>query len=163
MTVKPLRAYFHALIGAPGVVGPNEFFSLFNPVGSGQALIVAGVTVSSFAGSTASTLQQMIVYRTTASSGGTLIGASSVNRFDPLHPNPVGQVRVDNPTVTRSGLALISFPPPITLGSGGNGSTISPPPGASFVIYPGTGVSFGMANGDTDQIWNIQLIWIEVP
>jgi len=162
VTVKPLPVYFHAVVKAPGVSGlPNEFLSVFNPSASGRAVIALGFICQSYSINSATSTEPLQVFRTTAASGGSLTAAGNVNRFDPLHPDPVAQVRTSNPTVTKSGLVMLGIAPVISVGTGSNGQTVAPTPGASFIIYPGTGITFGTADGDADQIWNLQFIWGE--
>lgn len=162
MSVKPFPVYFHAVVKAPGVAGAsNQFLSVFNPAGSGRVCIALGFSCESYALSPSTSPEPLQVFRTTGASGGTLIAASSVNRFDPAHPNPVSVVRVGGPAVTTTGLSMLGISPVVSTGTGANGQTVAPTPGASFVMYPGTGITFGTADGDADQIWNMQFVWGE--
>jgi hypothetical protein len=162
MTVKPLPVYFHAIIKEPGVSGaPHEFLSVFNPANSGKAVVALGFIAQSYSINSATATEPLQVFRTTAASVGSQIAAASVNRFDPRHPDPKAEVRVSGPTVTKTGLSMLGIAPVISVGTGSNGQTVAPTPGASFIILPGTGITFGTTDGDVDQIWNLQFIWGE--
>jgi hypothetical protein len=158
-----MRAYFHALVDTPGVAAGNNFLSVFNPVGSSKTVIALNLFVSCFATSSATSPNSLNAYRISAASGGTLIAASTVNRFITADSDPVCIVRTGNPTVTTVGLVLIGISPVISVGSGQSSSTASPPPGASFVMIPGEGIAISTPAGDSDQIWNISLVWGERP
>lgn len=156
--------YFHTLIDAPGVVAANNFMSVFNPVGSGKAVVFFTAEVKSYATAAASAAASLTAFRTTAASAGTLIASSSVSRFLTAAPDPVAVVRVDNPTTTNTGLALNAFPPPISTGAGAgsSGNTAAPSSSAAFTCLPGEGLVVTTTSGDTDQRWDITLTWLEV-
>lgn len=153
--------YLWAVHDTPATVAAQNFLSLFNPSGSGKSLIVLGVTVTDYSVNSVTGATSMEVWRTTAASAGTQIAASNINRFATAFADPSAEVRVGNPTVTLSGLdALVGFAP--SLGSGAQSpNTASPTPGASFIIAPGQGVVFRQGAGDTDERWNVQIIWAE--
>lgn len=157
-----ISAYIWAIHDQPATVAAKNFLSLFNPSGSGRSLIVLGVTVADYSVNSVTAATSMEVWRTTAASGGTQITGPNVNRFLTAAPDPLAEVRINNPTVTLAGAdALIGFPP--SLGSGAQSpNTVSPTPGASFVILPGQGVVFVQNAGDVDERWNLQIVWAEV-
>lgn len=157
--------YFHTLLDAPGVVAANNFMSVFNPTGSGKAVVFFVAEVKSYAIAAASAADSLTAFRTTAASGGTLISSASVSRFLTTAPNPVAEVRVDNPTTTNVGLALNGFPPPISTGAGTGslGNSAAPSSQAAFTCLPGEGLVVTTASGDTDQRWDITLTWLELP
>jgi len=164
MTVKPTIVYTFSLTDVPGVVAANTFASFFNPVGSGKVFAALQVLVQPYATGSTSVASSLALHRITAASGGTAIAASSVNRFDPVHPDPVVQVRTDNPTVTTSGLFVGSTAPAVTAGLGNNAPlSIQSAPGVALISYPGTGIAFRTQSGDVDQRWNVSLFWTELP
>jgi len=158
-----MKVYFHALVDTPGVVAANNFMSVFNPVGSNRVVIVLQLYVNCYSTNAATSPNSLTAYRTSATSGGTLIAASTVNRFITAETDPVCVVRTANPAATTVGLVLVGVPPVISTGSGSGASATSPSPGASFVMIPGEGIVVGTAAGDTDQTWNISLVWGERP
>lgn len=156
-----LGVYFWAIHDTAATVAARNFISLFNPAGSGKALTVLGVTVADYSVNTVSGATSMEVWRTTAASAGTQIAASNINRFVTTMADPVADVRITNPTVTLAGIdALVAFPP--SLGTGAQSpNSVSPTPGAAFIILPGQGVVFVQNAGDVDERWNIQIVWAE--
>lgn len=164
MTVKPTIVYVYSLTDVPGVVAANTFVSFFNPAGSGKAFAALQVLIQPYATGATSVDASFALFRTTAASGGTLVSASTINKFDPAHPNPVTQVRIGNPTVTTSGLVIGSTAPAVTAGFGNNAPlTVQAAQGAALIAYPGTGIAFQTSAGDVDQRWNFSLFWTEVP
>lgn len=154
--------YFHSLIDTPGVVAANNFMSIFNPVGSGKVVSFFSIAIDSFAAGASGTTSSLVVDRITAASGGTLISAANINKLITTEPNSVVEVRTGNPTVTKAGLSLYSWPPPISTGSGVGGSSISTvPPSEGFYCLPGQGVNFTTPAGNTNQIWSIKATWAE--
>lgn len=154
--------YFHTLIDAPGVVAANNFISLFNPGGSGKTVAFFAIQISSFASGASSTASSLVVDRITAASGGSLIAASSVNRLLTSWANPVAELRTGNPTATKTGLTLFSWPPPIATGAGGEATNYaSPPSGQSFICLPGQGIVLSTPAGNTNQVWSMNLNWAE--
>lgn len=154
--------YIYSMVDIAGVVLANNFLSLMNPVGSGKTYLGLQLLVSTYSGSLTGSLNSLTPKRITSASGGTLIAASTIPRFDTAYPNPVTEVRIDNPTVGGSGLALTPVAPVISTGAGQSSMTLSPPTGTVFVIRPGEGAVITTAGGDIDQIWNITAIWQEV-
>lgn len=157
------RFYFHTIYDAPGVVASNNFLSVFNPVGSGKTLVFFQAEIASYTTGPTATATSLTVTRITAASGGSQIAAASIGRFVTAHSNPVAEVRVSNPTVTTTGLALTAWVPPLGTGaSTGATSYSSVPPGAGFACVPGEGIVFNTAAGDVDQVWKINTTWAEV-
>lgn len=155
------RVYQACLVDSPGVVAANNFLSLFNPVASGKSLVPLGFIIDCHDVAATNIGSSMTIFRTSAASVGTLFAANTVTRFVPSDPDPVAEVRVANPTVTTTGRVLIGIPPAINPGGGGTNSTFVTPAGSFPIIPAGTGIVFGTASGDTDQLWNLQLTWIE--
>lgn len=162
MSVKPLPVYQYAVVKESGVSGSaHEFLSVFNPAGSGVVMLALGLVVESYSLAATTSDEPLRLFRTSATSGGTLITAATITRFDPLHDAPKCVTRVSGPAVTKTGLELLGVGPVVSVGTGSSGSTFAPPPGVGAKIYPGTGITFGTLGGDTDQRWNIQFTWGE--
>lgn len=154
--------YFYSLIDAPGVVAANNFMSIFNPVGSGKTISFFAIAVDSFASGASSTAVSLKVDRISAASGGTLANATDINKLVTIEPNSVASLRTSNPTVTKVGTSLYSWPPPLSTGSGvGSTTTSVPPPGEGFFILPGEGINFSTSSGNTSQVWTIKATWAE--
>lgn len=155
--------YFHTVRDVAGTVGSLNLMSVFNPAGSGRAVVFVVAEVRSYAIGATVVASSITSFRTTAASGGTLIAASDVSRLLTIHPDPVAEVRENNPTTTNTGLGLNAFPPPISTGAGDTnaGSTQAPVQGA-FTCLPGQGLVANVPAGDIDQRWNVTLTWFEV-
>lgn len=158
-------AYVYSQAEIAGVAAANNYMSLTNPVGSGKTLVFAGAFISSFiVGDTGATVTSMRGYRATAVSGGTLQAASSIGKFQTSQPNPVGEIRVGNPTATL-GTALFNSPPYI--GAAKSSSPFVhqvpiPPQGGLFTLMPGESLVLRADVGDVDTRWNLSLAWGEV-
>lgn len=162
MTVKAVPVYDYSIAIQPGVVGPNNFMSLFNPTGSGVALSVGAVFISNGAVNATSSIDPMRGFRISAASGGTLVPTTEIAKFITYHPDPAAEVRTANPTVTL-GPALFNSPPVITTGTGGSDvhDVLVPPGSGPFLLLPGEGLVVRTAAGDLDQRWNISMVWGE--
>jgi len=154
--------YFHALIDAPGVVAANTFLSVLNPIGSGKTISFFSVAPDSYATGSSPTANSLVVDRITAASGGTQVTAANINKLITVQANSIAEVRTGNPTVTKSGISLYSWPPPIASGIGSVSSAYSSvPPGQGFFCLPGQGIAFSTAAGNTNQVWSIKVTWAE--
>lgn len=154
--------YFYSLIDAPGVVAANNFLSIFNPIGSGKTISFFSVAPDSYASGASSTASSLVVDRITAASGGTLITAANINKLITIEPNSIAQVRTGNPTVTKVGSQLYSWPPPLATGIGATSSAYSSvPPGQGFFCLPGEGINFSTPAGNVNQVWSIKVTWAE--
>jgi len=154
--------YFHAAFDMPGVVAANNFLSIFNPVGSGKVISFFSVAPDSYATGSSPTAVSLLVDRTTAASGGTQVTAANINKLITIQPNSVAEVRTGNPSVTKSGITLYSWPPPIASGQGSVSSAYSAvPPGQGFFCLPGQGINFSTSAGNTNQVWSIKVTWAE--
>lgn len=163
-TVVPetYQFYFHSLIDAPGVVAANNFMSIFNPVGSGKTVSFFSIAVDCFAGGASGTASSLVVDRISAASGGTLLAAANINKLITTEPNSTTEVRTGNPTVTKVGVSLYSWPPPLSTGSGAGSSVVSAvPPSEGFYCLPGQGISFNTPAGNANQVWSIKATWAE--
>lgn len=152
---------------APDVAGlttQNNVITMFNPTGSGRLHIALSLSVSAYAIGASGTATSFTGRRISAFTGGTVATQANIDRFITTMPDPVSQIVTANPTVTLSGSnANYVTPPPITVGTGGNiSSTVVNPSSASFVLFPGQGLSFGTSAGNINQVWSIEYIWGEV-
>lgn len=165
MTAKPVVLYVHSFTDVVGVAGaPNVYLSVFNPVGSGKVMGIVNVLVQPYSVGAASVASSFNFHRISAASGGTLIAASTVIRFDPLHPDPAAEVRQDNPTVTTVGNVIGGTAPPVGTGLGTNAPlAVSAPAAVPFLCRPGQGVCFRTQDADIDTRWNVSLFWVELP
>lgn len=99
--------------------------------------------------------------RITSATGGTLRG--DIAKFVTADPDPVAEVRIDNPTVTRTE-QILNAPPPTSTGAYSSGAVnqITIPPGAGgFILAPGEGIALNTGAGDTAQRWNFSVVWVE--
>lgn len=157
-------AYIYSLTDAPGVVAANNFISLFNPVGSGKKMYFLGMFISTYvAGGGSTTRNSMQGKQITAASAGTLVGAASIAKLISTYANPTSEVRISNPTVTANA-AFLNSPPPIgstasqyvhSVGLGASENS-----GGGF-FAPGEGFVLTTAAGNTNQTWNISIVWGE--
>lgn len=156
--------YVYALGDTPGVVAANNFISIFNPVGSGKTITFYSSSIVPWATAATSVTVSLNVFRTTAASGGTLVAASTIPKFYTTFTDSIAEVRIGNPTVTTSGLSLLSSPPAVTAAASGIGASTNTavPSGSSFACAPGQGIVFRTASGSTAQLWNFQVVWAEL-
>lgn len=156
--------YIYSIANVPGTVATNNFITLFNPVGSGKSVVVGGMFISTVAAAGTSATQPTRIHRISAApTGGTLVVAADIFKFNTANPNPVSVLRINNPTVTL-GPAASNTPPPVTIGAGGGQFVheVDPPTGTTVLLAPGEGVAINNAAGDTAQRWNISLAWAEI-
>jgi len=147
-----------------GVNAANNYLSIFNPVGSGKIFTFYQFTAFPYAGAAATNSQSINVFRTTAASGGTLVAAANINKFDTTQANAIAEVRTGNPTTTNGTIPVLSIPPAITSAGAGVGgsSVIVPPAGASFICRPGEGVVVRSAAMDVDELLDLGFTWSEL-
>lgn len=163
-TVNPAvrGVYLHSLAAVPGTVASNTFITLFNPVGSGRTLSFGTVAISSTNTSPSTEVTPLRGHRiSTAPTGGTLIAASALARFDTTQVNPTGALRVDNPTVAL-GAGLFNVPPLLDNRSSDVHNVDIPPGAGPFLFRPGEGIAINKAVGVTSTTWNITLVWAEL-
>jgi hypothetical protein len=156
--------YIMSIANVPGTVTPNNFITLFNPVGSGKQVIVGGMFISTVAAAGTSATQPTRIHRISAApTGGTIVPASDIFKFNTANPDPVSILRINNPTATL-GPPASNTPPPVTIGAGGGQFVheVDPPTGTTVLLAPGEGVAVNNSAGDTAQRWNISLAWAEV-
>lgn len=147
-----------------GVATANNFMALTNPTGSGKVILIAGVFISSIAVSGVAASAPLRGYRATAVSGGTLEAVSAIGKIRTTAPNPVGEIRTDNPTAT---LGAAWFNSPAVLASGLQSApfvhqvpaTIA---AGSLTLLPGESTVLRTETGDVDTRWNISIAWSEI-
>lgn len=157
-------SYLYSVDDVIGVVAANVYMSLFNPVGSGKVLYYLGSFISTYVTSgTSTTRDSMQGHAITASSGGTLVPASSYFKLDSTYPAATGVVRTGNPTVT-TGPNIFNSPPPIgtttsqyvhSVGSG------LQQVGGPVAFRPGEGFALLTDVGNINQTWNLSIVWAE--
>jgi hypothetical protein len=154
-------AYVFSMDAVTNEAAAYNYLSLFNPLGSGKALIVSGIFISSTLLTSSSITASLRGWRTTAASGGTLQPDSVVGKAQSHFPDPVAQVRTGNPTTTRTA-ALFNSPSPIQdkaapVHDVGVGSLVSP-----FTLVPDEGIVLRSEAGiGTGATWNISIVWAE--
>ncbi len=156
--------YIYSIANVAGTVASNNFITLFNPVGSGKNIVVGGMFISTVAAAGTAATQPMRIHRISAApTGGVLVTAPEVFKFNTGNPDPVAVVRTGNPTAVL-GPAASNTPPPVTTGAGGGQFVheVDPPTGTTVLLAPGEGVAVNNAAGDTAQRWNISLAWAEI-
>jgi hypothetical protein len=157
------EAYGYAIADTPGVVATNNFLSIYNPASSVKTIVWLAAFFHRYTIGSSSTPNSMILYRTTAASGGTLISPANVTKFVTVQPNAVAEVRVGNPTVTLlNSTVVFSASPPLGTGvAATQGAETSPPTGPLAISLPGEGLVFQTAAGNTNQMWGVALDWAE--
>lgn len=142
-----------------GVVAANNFLTLVNPIGLGRLINVTGAFFSSSSTGASSSTATMRGFRVSSVSGGTVKDVSTIGKFVTADPDPVGEIRIDNPTMTL-GAQLFNVPPPTGAAATSNPVT-QIRTGGAFILAPGEGVGFKTNSGGTEQRWNISVTWIE--
>lgn len=156
--------YIYSIANVPGTVASNTFMTLYNPLGSGKQVVVGGMFISTVAAAGTAATQPTRIHRINASpTGGTVVLVADVFKFNSSNPNPVCQLRINNPTATLLAPAS-NTPPPVTTGAGGGQFVheVDPPTGTTVLLAPGEGVAINNSAGDTAQRWNISLAWAEI-
>ena len=155
----PRGVYLHSIAAVPGTAAEQTFITLMNPAGSGRNITLGTVAISYSNSATASSLDPLRGWRISAASGGTLIAANALGKFNTLYPDPFGEVRVGNPTITKV-YPVLNSPPPIDNKSS-EVHTVEIPPGATFLMRPGEGIALNKLTGSTTSAWNITIVWAE--
>lgn len=164
MTVKLNPAYVFSQAQHAGTVAAHNHLALTNPSGSGKLILLAGVFISQAAGGVVGVVEPMRGWLATEVSGGTLQAASAVAKARSTLPDPVGQIRVEGVTAT---LGAPWFNSPSLQATGAASSPLvhqiptSLPGGGSITLRPGESTVLRTDSGDTDQLWNISIAWLE--
>lgn len=156
--------YILSIADVPGTATPQTFITLFNPIGSGKTVVVGGMFISTVAAAGTSATQPTRIHRISAApTGGSVVTAADIFKFNTANPDPISVLRIGNPTVTL-GAPASNTPPPVTTGAGGGQFVheVDPPTGTTVLLAPGEGVAVHNSAGDTAQRWNISLAWAEI-
>lgn len=148
----------------PGTVGAHNHLGLYNPVGSGRTLVVAGVFISSvIVADIAPTVDPLRGWLATAIAGGTLHTVSEIAKVRSTMPDPVGVVRSEGLTATLGASWFNS--PPLIGSSKGSAPFVHQVPaavaGGPITLLPGEGTVLRTESGDLDQRWNLSIAWSE--
>ncbi len=148
----------------------QNFFTFFNPVGSGKNAIVKKLAIRNNADTTA-TYQAFSWRRLTAASGGTLIAAADLPKKHTGTANTVMEVRwcgaacASAITTTYAGgtdSRIMTVNGPGTLGQIIGQMEYNPGTAEKIVLKPGEGIGFYTeAAGDIDQYVKVSLEWDE--
>ena len=148
----------------------QNFFTFFNPVGSGKNAIIKKLAIRVNADTTA-TYQAFSWRRLTAASGGTLIAAADLPKKHTSTANTVMEVRwcgaacASAITTTYAGgtdSRLLTVNGAGTLGQTIGQTEVSFSPYEKIVLKPGEGIGFYTeAAGDIDQYVKVSLEWGE--
>lgn len=147
-----------------GVVAPNNFVALTNPVGSGKIILIAGVFISSITVGAVSIVGPLRGYLASNVSGGTLESSSTVAKIRSTMPTPVGEIRTDNPTATL-GAAWFNSPALQATGASTSNFIHQVPatiPSGTLTLLPGESTVLRTDVGDIDTRWNISIAWSEL-
>lgn len=156
----PLYAYSQQFAG---VVTANTYFTITNPSTSGKLVVTLVFIGTSTSTGQVSGVAPLIMYRASGVSGGTLQNnATEVAKFITFHPDSIVELRTDNPTVTL-GTRILAIQSIESTGSGSSSAATFQVPsgGPGAILLPGETIALRTANGDTDQRWNMNLLWQE--
>lgn len=157
--------YVYSRAQTAGVVAANNYLALFNPLGSGRSLVVAGVFISSsIVGDITATADPMRGWLATLISGGTLEPASAIGKVRSTMPTPAGQIFINNPAATL-GASWFNSPPVLGVAKQASPFVHQIPAavaGGPITLLPGEGTVIRTESGDTDQRWNVSIAWSEV-
>lgn len=161
MSAKPVVSYDYSMAESVAAVTAKNHLSVFNPVGSGKLLIAGAIFVSFTMTAPGTATTPMRGFRTTAASGGTLVPDADVCKFTTAHPDPVAEIRINNPTCTL-GPALFSSPPGVEKRSSVTHQVDVPPGAGRFLLRPGEGIVLRQGVSTADLFWNLSVVWAEV-
>ena len=163
MSVKRLPAYVFSMDNVTNVATPNNYLSIFNPVGNPHSVIITGVFVSATLLTSSSITASLRGWRISAASGGTLRDPDTFSKAQTHFPDATAEVRTGNPTCTLA-TALFNSPSPTAdkanwVHEVGVGSLASP-----FVAMPGEGIVLRSEAGiGVGATWNMSIVWAEGP
>lgn len=160
MSIKPVVTYDYSLAQSIAAITAKNHVSLFNPVGSGKVLSAGGVFVSYTMLATGTLTAPMRGFRCSSASGGTLVDVADICKFNSAHPDPVGEIRIGNPTCTL-GPAFFSSPPGVEKRAGVTHQVDVPPGAGPFLIRPGEGIVLRQGISVLDLVWNLSIVWAE--
>jgi hypothetical protein len=156
--------YVYSRAQTPGVATANNFLALFNPLGSGRTIVVAGVFISSvIVGDITATVDPMRGWLATLISGGTLEPASATGKVRSNMPTQAGQIFINNPAATL-GASWFNSPPVLGVAKQSAPFVHQIPAavaGGPLTLLPGEGTVLRTETGDVDQRWNVSIAWSE--
>lgn len=147
-----------------GVVAANNFIALTNPTGSSKVIFIAGVFISSTTVGAVAVTAPLRGYLATGVSGGTLDPVNTIAKIRSTMPDPVAQIRTDNPAAT---LGAAWFNSPSLQATGASTSSfIHQVPATiaagTLTLLPGESTVIRTESGDVDTRWNISIAWSEL-
>lgn len=148
----------------PGVALANNFLSLTNPTGSGKVILVAGVFISQVTVGAVAAIDPLRGYLATGVSGGSLQAVSTIGKVRSTMPNPVGEIRIANPTATL-GAAWFNSPTLQATGSSTSNFIHQVPatiPAGTITLLPGESTVLRTATGSVNTLWNLSIAWSEI-
>lgn len=156
--------YIYSIAEVPGVLAANNYISLFNPSSSTKVAVLSGLFVSYALPIGASISTPLRGWRTTAHSGGTSVdmsaAAGNVAKVQTIYPDPLCEIRIDNPTVTL-GPACFNSPPPTQKDPNYVHEVDLPTGLLPFTLRPGEGFVLRTDASLTEVRWNLTLVWAE--
>ncbi len=164
MTAKLFPGYVFSQAQHAGTAGAHNHVSLTNPSGSGKLIFIGGVFISQVTSGAVAAVDPLRGWIATSVSGGTLQDVSAIAKLNSALPDPVGQIRTEGMTATL-GAAWFNSPPLLTTGAA-SGAFVHQVPaalpgGGSLTLRPGESTVLRTETGDTDQLWNISIAWLE--
>lgn len=156
--------YVYSRAMTVGVATPNNYLSLANPVGSNRTIVLSGVFISSvIVGDITATVDPMRGWLATAISGGSLEATATIGKVRTTMPNPVGEIRINNPAATL-GASWFNSPPVLGVAKQASPFVHQVPAtiaAGSITLLPGEGTVIRTESGDVDQRWNVSIAWGE--
>ena len=165
MTVKLFPAYGFSQAQHAGTVAAHNHLSLTNPLGSGKLILLGGVALSQITAGAVAIADPLRGWLASDVSGGTLQALSAIVKVRSALPDPVGEIRTEGMTATL-GAAWFNSPPLLSTGAA-SGAFVhqvpaSLPGGGTITLAPGESTILRTESGDTDQRWNLSIVWLEV-
>lgn len=164
MTTNSFAGYVFSQAPHAGTVAAHNHLSLTNPTGSGKLIFLGGVFISQSTTGAVAGVDPMRGWLATNVSGGTLQAANAIAKVRSSLTDPVGEIRINGVTATL-GAPWFNSPPFFSTGAGSGAFVHQIPsaiPGAgSLTLRPGESTVLRTESGDTDQLWNISIAWIE--
>lgn len=157
--------YASGITDVAGVAAANNYLSIENPVGNTKLIVLLGLFISTYVASGMSTTRNSMTGKLASSlSGGTVVTAANIVKFDSTYAAATAVLRTGNPTVTL-GANVFNSPPPINASTGqyvhsvGAGASTA---GGGLLLRPGEGFVVTSAAGNTSQTWNMSVQWGEI-
>lgn len=153
--------YIYSVAEVPGVLAPNNYLTLFNPVGNTKVGILSGFFVSYSLTVGTSITTPMRGWRITAQpTGGSVVPNSDIAKVQTIYPDATLELRISGPAAVLDG-ALFNSPPP-TQKDTNFVHEISLPSGLlPFTLRPGEGIVLRTEASLLDARWNLTVVWAE--